>query len=841
VHRALLPLLLALAVTTPRRRWLGWLLAALAAATVANLSWLAAAVPRLGEVLPVLFPDALRPVVRLGGNLLALALVLVAVSRLFANEPPTLTMARRLARRGDHRGAGEAFLRAGRHRRAVREFRKAHAWQEAAKAALLGGDLQQAADLFRLVGGEFLEEAARLYRRLGRTDAARECDAELARWLAERRRFDDAVTAWLRAGEPLRAVRAARLALSAGKLKPDTRAFLAARRAAEAADDHEILARLAELTGDLEAAGMAWRRAGRLEEAARCLRRAGQLERAAEAEEASGRFREATLLRLELARGWRERLEGLEAGRGPRERAELERRLAELERRLVRDLERLGLQEELVQLLVASGRTREAIEHLVARGDLERAADVAEAAQLWDTAASLLEKAGRWGAASDMWELAGRLADAARCAEYAGEDERARLIYRKLGDVDGEARCLARSGRLQEGVAALHAAGRLDDAWQLLREHPGPIPDIPDVAQDVAEHLWNSGRRHEAVACLQRAVVGVALNPQRLGPPLALARYLHELGDSRAALGLLERVIEYDYTVQPAHLLRQRILATQPTAPSPAADGGATPVPSVRSVEQRYEIVEEIGRGGVGVVYRAFDRELERTVAIKVLRTTREEEIERLRQEAKAAARLEHPGIVRVHDFLRGFGGHFIVMEYVEGRPLDALLRDDADAVRAHLVEIAVQLAEAVAYAHSRKVVHRDVKPGNVLVTPDWRTKVLDFGIAARLDSEGDRDDRACGTPYYMAPEQIRGEPPTPATDVYSLGATLYHLATGQPPFRRNIIEGHLNQRPKSPADLNPNLPPGFTEIVLRCLEKAPEARYPSAAELAEALRRLVA
>jgi serine/threonine protein kinase len=235
----------------------------------------------------------------------------------------------------------------------------------------------------------------------------------------------------------------------------------------------------------------------------------------------------------------------------------------------------------------------------------------------------------------------------------------------------------------------------------------------------------------------------------------------------------------------------------------------------------------------MGVVYKARDTRLERDVAIKVLRTTSSEEAARLGQEAKAAATLNHPGIVTIHDFEAGFDGYFIAMEFVPGEPLENLIKTDPERIRSRLAPLLLRIADAMSYAHSRHVVHRDLKPGNILVTPDHEVKILDFGIAARLDRGDGEKVSISGTPFYMAPEQIEGEPPTPSTDIYAFGATAFHLATGRPPFHTgNVIDAHLNTPPPDPLDLVPDLDPELSRIILRCLEKSPEDRYSDSGEL---------
>jgi serine/threonine-protein kinase len=313
-------------------------------------------------------------------------------------------------------------------------------------------------------------------------------------------------------------------------------------------------------------------------------------------------------------------------------------------------------------------------------------------------------------------------------------------------------------------------------------------------------------------------------------------------GEHAAALAQVERILAFDFSCESARCLRSRINANRGDRMAQKAGslGDDESGGSARIAQQRFEILTELGRGGMGVVYKARDTRLERDVAIKVLRTTSNEEVARLGQEARAAATLNHPGIVTIHDFEAGFDGHFIAMEYVPGEPLDRTLKTNPVRIYNLLLRILQQVADAVAYAHDHHVIHRDLKPGNILLTPHDNVKILDFGIAARLKSGDGNIATVCGTPFYMAPEQIRGEAPTPATDVYAFGATAFHLATGRPPFHKgDVIDAHLNTPPPNPMDLAPDLDPDLGRVILTCMEKDPLQRFRDARQLCEALRTL--
>jgi predicted Ser/Thr protein kinase len=783
------------------------------------------------------------PVVRYAGNALAAGLAIWGLVGLLGSASRRQRMARAAEHRRDFLGAAELYLEEGQRKRALELFQKARAWRRAAELAGELGLEAEAASLLRRSGGRDLADAARLYRKLGDRESAIRCDGDLAEWLSRHEHVAEAIEAWLRAGEPQRALRAARLALDEGRLRPSDSAFTAARRAAQDTHDHQTLARLFEAEGAWRRAALAWREAGDNARAASNFRRAGRLDEAADAEGAAGRPREAAQLRMRQLRELQDRLRltGARDDVLTPENERLKRQIRQETESLITHLGDLGMEREMIEVLRSAGRTEEAVERLAADGQVAAAAELARESERWDLAARMLERLGSWGEASDMHELAGNIEQAGACAERAGEDARALQLYRRINRPDRAAHCLARLGSLQDALRELHGEGRLDDACAILRSYPGPVPDIPEIIIDMADWAASRGSLAKAIACLQRAVLGVALQPGRLAPAVALARRLYEDGAFDAALEQLERVLAYDYSHQPARQLRGVIEAAKASAElastMPSREESYREDSRPTPAQQRYEILTELGRGGMGVVYRARDTRLERDVAIKVLRTTSPEEVARLEQEAKAAATLNHPGIVTIYDFEAGFDGYFITMEYVQGDPLDLVARTQPDRVRRNLIPILVRLADAVSYAHRHHVVHRDLKPGNILLTPSQEVKILDFGIAARLDTGTSAGPAVCGTPYYMAPEQIRGQDTTPATDIYALGATSFHLATGRPPFHEgNVIEAQLNQQPPDPALLARDLPAGLGSIILRCLEKEPARRFRSAEELREAL-----
>ncbi len=263
-------------------------------------------------------------------------------------------------------------------------------------------------------------------------------------------------------------------------------------------------------------------------------------------------------------------------------------------------------------------------------------------------------------------------------------------------------------------------------------------------------------------------------------------------------------------------------------------------------LNDRYRLIEQIGAGGMAVIYRAQDMVLGRIVAIKVLRPSLvgdPEFLVRFKREAQSAARLSHPNIVTVHDVGQdGPNTHYIVMEHVEGQNLKQLIRArgafDVDAALAIIIEV----CKGVGYAHRAGLVHCDIKPQNILVTPDNMIKVADFGIArAFTATQTEHEEVVWGSPHYFSPEQAAGEPPTPASDVYSIGIVLFELLTARLPFTgadyHELARAHLTQTPPSILDIDPSLPQELDRIIRKVLSKEPSARYRTADQLGRILK----
>ena len=254
----------------------------------------------------------------------------------------------------------------------------------------------------------------------------------------------------------------------------------------------------------------------------------------------------------------------------------------------------------------------------------------------------------------------------------------------------------------------------------------------------------------------------------------------------------------------------------------------------------RYEITGELGRGAMGVVYKAQDPTIGRTVALKTMRLDGHgiesaELMRRFQNEARAAGLLNHPNIVTIYDAGEHDGVFYIAMEYIEGTPLDHILAEGQILGPDEVVRISREICKGLDYAHAHGIIHRDVKPANIMITARGSVKIMDFGIAkagGSMTSTG----QVLGTPNYMSPEQVRGKPLDGRTDLFSFGVLLYEMVTGEKPFVgqnvTTIIYKIVNENPIAPRDLDATVHPGLNAVVMKALSKVPEERYQSGAEL---------
>ena len=262
----------------------------------------------------------------------------------------------------------------------------------------------------------------------------------------------------------------------------------------------------------------------------------------------------------------------------------------------------------------------------------------------------------------------------------------------------------------------------------------------------------------------------------------------------------------------------------------------------------RYLIKDRVGSGGMATVYRAQDQVLDRTVAIKIMLPQYAADATfaaRFKQEAQAAAGLQSPYIVGIYDWGKDGDTYYIVMEYLRGTDLKSGIRSHGALDPKKVAQIGSQICGALSVAHKHEIIHRDIKPQNIMVLPDGNIKVMDFGIARAKNSHLTQDNNVLGTAHYVSPEQARGQELGPTSDIYSLGVVMYECATGQVPFDGedaiSVAVKQMNELPVPPSQLNPNLDPNLERIILRCMEKDAANRFQSADELRLALNAYLA
>ncbi|MBT8339413.1 MAG: serine/threonine protein kinase [Desulfatitalea sp.] len=259
----------------------------------------------------------------------------------------------------------------------------------------------------------------------------------------------------------------------------------------------------------------------------------------------------------------------------------------------------------------------------------------------------------------------------------------------------------------------------------------------------------------------------------------------------------------------------------------------------------RYRIVEELGKGTMGVVYKAHDPQIDRMVALKVLRpdrVTSETFVARFLKEARAIGRLSHPRIVTIYDVGEDHGTVYIAMEFLKGEPFNDVLRSGRLSL-CECVKVACQIVDTLDYAHRNGIVHRDIKPSNIIFCEGHDVKLTDFGIARIEDAGAGYQTQAgeiLGTPVYMSPEQVMGQTVDGRSDLFSAGVILYEMAAGRRPFTGNniaaIFRAITNDQPESPANMDPFIPKALSDVILKSLAKQPEARFQTGRQFAEAL-----
>ena len=491
----------------------------------------------------------------------------------------------------------------------------------------------------------------------------------------------------------------------------------------------------------------------------------------------------------------------------------------------------------------ADGELRRAADYYESAGEARAAARLRLELAEPGRAAALFEDAAEWLAAAEAHRLDDEILRAGECYERVLDYERAIDCYREVGAIDRWLTALERCGHVFPAANLAIEHNQRPRAIRLLQRVEATDPDFREACALLAEAFETEGHFDLAAGKLDEHIA-------TFRPAFATADTYSRLADLWEQAGHLERSLDVLEDLRrreptfPNIAARIEVLRKQRSAsdhffgaPTRATSGSTTAFVE----EARYDLLEEIGRGGMGIVYRALDTRLDRVVALKRLpeglRRHHPRALQFFLREAQSAARLNHANIVTVYDADQQDGQFFITMELLEGQPLQTVLRERGQLSPANLLGIARQVCRGLDYAHSQGVIHRDIKTANLFVTNERVIKIMDFGLAKVLQEVRGATTLVSGTPYYMSPEQVLGENVDHRTDLYSLGITLFELATGSVPFDSGEVGYHHRHSPvPHPKTLRPDLPDDLSALILKLLEKDPDARFQSASEVLEAL-----
>jgi len=734
-----------------------------------------------------------------------------------------------LEERGEYRLAGEIAYYLGRYQEAGEYYLKGNHYLGSAKSFLRLGKFKEAGEIFKRLGE--LRRAGELLERAGDLRSAGEVYLQLGDYERAGRVFEK-IGDKKRAGE---------VYLKAGKY----------RRAGE----------LFEQVGDYQSAGLAFQNAlADLENRISSELASPELifyqklaRRGAENFFKAGKLEEAIAL-CERARLYRESAGFLERAGRLKEASEHYQRAGEI-LESARCLELLGESQ-------ASARLR--ADYYLEQGDIDRAIQELEKAEDWlrvaelyrqrnelSSSAQALERAGEYNQAGELWEKQGEWLRAGEDYEKAGNYLKAGECYERAGESSQSCVMYEKGGDYYKAGWNLYQRGLLDQAIRFLQQVEKTHPQWRSASSLLGRIFQEKGMLNLARESLRQAVEGEQVSKNNLEDFYQLALLNERLGDFEQSMEIYERIllvdIDYkDVSTRLERLRQQKTVIDSRSTPSSSLETTQTLPKGVEiSVEKpvRYEIIEEIGRGGMGIVYKARDTILDRIVAYKVLPSNLRDHPAALRnffREAKSAARLNHPNIITVYDAGEEAGNYYIAMEYLEGETVKQILNREGKLPLKAVLLITGQVCRALEYAHERKVVHRDVKSSNIMWTKDKQVKLMDFGLAKVLEEVKGYQTIASGTPYYMSPEQALGKEIDHRTDIYSLGVTMFEMVTGQLPFRSgDAVYHHIHTPPPEAKSIVPDLDEELNQIILRCMQKDPNDRFPNARELLEALKKV--
>ena len=493
------------------------------------------------------------------------------------------------------------------------------------------------------------------------------------------------------------------------------------------------------------------------------------------------------------------------------------------------------------------GEDEEAARFYEAAGNLTMAAELSANSQDAQHSATLFEQAGDFRRAAEGYAEAGDGIRAAQAFEAAYDYDNAIDAYREAGDLDKSMELLEKVGRFFEAGSTAFETGDKERAIRNLQMVDVRDPDFAQACHTLADLFAERGEWDLAIEKAREAANSAGDDHAALDVHERLGLLLEQAGRPGEALEIYENIRKRDYMYEG---IGDRIAALREMVTTAAIDDAATQpagaaMPASRPpADDRYEILDELGRGGMGVVYKAKDTRLGRVVALKQLPDNLKDHptaVELFLREARAAAALNHQNIVTLFDADQTDDNYFITMEMLEGFPLDAVLKKRGKLKPKDAVRLMLQTAQGLQYAHDQRIVHRDIKTSNLFFTRDRIVKIMDFGLAKMLEEVRRATTVIGGTPYYMAPEQAAGEQLDHRADLYALGVTLFELLVGHVPFREgDVTFHHRHTEPPDVRDLVEGVPDVLADLVGDLMKKAPDDRPATTAEVVARLESIL-
>jgi tetratricopeptide (TPR) repeat protein len=483
----------------------------------------------------------------------------------------------------------------------------------------------------------------------------------------------------------------------------------------------------------------------------------------------------------------------------------------------------------------------EAVSQLEAAGEFQDAGDLYRKLERYSEAGESYLRVNDHAAAAEMFRAAAEPARAAEAYENCGNFRLAAESYGEADQPLKRAAMLEKEEDFFEAGKLFAANGGPDEAIRVL-QHIGPEDLHFGEACSVLGSIFNEKGMHTlSIKKFEEAIGDGPVSRGSVAAYYELGIACEHKGDFERASEIYEKILSFDYHYKDVAGRAERVKDLVRQGPTTSGTAGSSG--EISGSTGRYQVRKELGRGGMGVVYLARDAVLERDVAYKVLPEQLRGNANALQsflREAKAAAQLNHPNIVTVYDAGESEHGYYLAMEFIEGTTLKDIVARRGAISPGGVLYILRQMAEALAYAHAKRVVHRDIKTANTMWTPEKQVKIMDFGLAKLMEEVRNATTVVSGTPFYMSPEQTLGRNIDHRTDLYSLGVTVFELATGELPFRRgNVPYHHVHTAPPNPTEINDKVPKALSRIILQLLEKSPDARYAHAREIIQELDRL--